>query len=366
MNANLLLILQVILGLAVALAVLGGVGYALYRYWRVRIPRQIRAAGTKLRSLSVQATSLVLAAQAYPSSDPEPYGARAAALYQALTALDGRRRTAYQQYTAAHQAQRQAPLPGWRGILLALPGQYHLLQQIGVLNRSGESLSVELSKAQAALAHLGQVPWEVSQQTRQVQERLQAASLALAGLHERHVQGKAFAEAAAQEAELRQQFSRIPLVFLSASQEKLVGAVSKAETVAVYQQIGVLVPALERLHDQLRTWGTLHEQAYSSHSTLQGTLARAGAQLEALPGSVQLDAEHQQLDVLMERMSALQQRLGEPEAEGMLAITQEAVSATHQAQQLLQLLEQTGKQAAELSGVVNSTQAALQESVAPT
>ena len=68
------------------LAVLVAV-YLLVRRWSQRSQDELKALGTDLRRLEVRYRAEVLAANVYSAQDPEPYGSRAATMFQQLDEL---------------------------------------------------------------------------------------------------------------------------------------------------------------------------------------------------------------------------------------------------------------------------------------
>ena len=336
-------ILLLILGVPALLAL---IAYAAVLLLRRQSRAAIRDIGGQIQKHSDRLAQIAQFLQEYAGIDQEPYSGALDELQKEAVDLQAEMQR-FLEDSRNFEAEMYASGPrGLREIINTPYNEFMRWRRAGELRQASKAIASRLSGAEERTARIQNLPWELAQQCRQIDQEITEIVETARDLQSKGARGAPLQAILNLIPQFGRSLDEIPDAFLQGDQQSLIATTNLDAAIRVFEALNRLKPAAARYLPQVREW----KAAYQKASAEFGELKQAGAALRQAmakpPEGLAITGLQDRLDQTAQMAAELGQRLAAPDVEELKSLAREM-------SQLRKVIQDGGRQLTQASQQVS-------------
>lgn len=351
--------LLIILGILAAPILLILVAYGLVVLWRKQCEQAIRDIGACIQEHDNQLGEIHQFVNKYAAARAEPYITSLDTLEAQASDAQSRLETFL---TASREFELEVHAGGFhslQGIINAPFAWFRRWRYSADLQKECDTIAAQIAAANGQIEAIRQLPWDLAEQCRTARGELGEISQAADTLQRQSVRGEALRAIQKQLPILAQALDEIPPRFYEMEKEALLAATSQRVTIQVFEIYQRVRPAIERYRPQVQEWLRYYERANTEFADLKLAGASLRQAITTPPEGLVITALQSRLDQTAQMAADISQRLSQPEAEDLKALSREITQLRRVVQDTEHMLARSSQQAGALSQSLSELQQGL-------
>jgi hypothetical protein len=267
---------------------------AVVRHWKGQFVQRAIQAGRELKSVRKELTRLEQGAAQYPPADPEPYGATARQLHQALAQVRDAQSDCAQR---RRQLFRQVPaLSGNRFFrfclrLVAAPYSWRQLdREAESLWNATRALRAQVARAWQLLEDLRRIPLLVAGRCGSLRGACDEISRTTQWLHGSGLHGQTIDAATKGASQLCADLENLPAWVFQQEESRIAHQATRESTILAWQTLGKIEEPIRKHLERFQGWQSLHQEAGRMVREMRLAVDAARQRLGQVPRPVDVSA----------------------------------------------------------------------------
>lgn len=315
--------IETILWVLAANAVLILSAYGLVVLLRRSSEEGIRQIGGQIEEHAGRLNQIAGFLQIYAGIDQEPFSELLDALQEEASDLE----IQLQEFLVSCRLYEETVLVSVENRFLAIvsaPARWLLLwRQMTGLRRESREIAGRLAAAENQVERINEIPWELAEQSRQVEKDLAELAQTARFLQQEGAGGSGLRTVISQLPVLQRGLDEIPRGYLEGDRERLSASANLDSTIRVYEALNRIRPALARYLPQVREWSDYFQKTAEDYEVLK----QAGANLRQVVANAPrgLDAApvESRLNQIARMAVDLGQQVAQPDVEQLKTLSRE-------------------------------------------
>ncbi len=261
------------------------------RYYEKKTSARVKLLRANLRRIQSASRVLIQEAKSFSARDPEPYQSLAKQFYELLSAFKHRLSQQERSYVEINERLTRLKHQLIRKSLGAFTSWPPLNRELRVLSSELQQLNNSLGEVQAVLKIIHQLPWEISQQIRELGIKLSSVIEQFEDLNQRGLYGDTFEAALQLGQETQKAILNSPAEFLDGSEETVLQNASKETTIQVFDEIQTCTPRVNELLSKAEKWESQQSLAVSLLNAMNNIIQNLEEVLALSPPNLEVSTE---------------------------------------------------------------------------
>ncbi len=335
--------------------------YGLIVLWRKKSQAAISLVGERIQGFDEALAQIGDFLQGFAGVNQEPYAEPLNKLQTEAVTLQEQLQGFLESSQAYETEIHTVRITGLQDIINAPANWFRRWRGSAALQKECDAFAGQLGNANEHMQKIVNLPWDLAQQCRQADEDLAELIRTAQALQAGGARGSALQTILTQIPQLQRAMDGIPPEFFDAGQEQLLAAIQVDAVIRVFEILNRIRPALHRYLPTVREWNTHHQKASTEYSELKQAGADLRQAIAQAPSGLIVSTMQARLDQIAQLASDLNQRLTQPEAEGLKSLSREIAQlhkviqdTEQQYKRACQQLKELGANIEELTGGLNS------------